>query len=65
MKREEVKLSRLLFQELWLHTEKDGVRAKGIYPRTSGAAPDHRRHPRDIATDCPEGVGIPSLPWGH
>lgn len=27
------------------------------------ATPDHRRHPGDFATDCPEGVGIPSLPW--
>lgn len=27
------------------------------------ATPDHRRHPRDFATDCPEGVSIPSLPW--
>lgn len=27
------------------------------------ATPDHRRHPKDFATDCPEGVGVPSLPW--
>jgi len=29
------------------------------------ATPDHGSHPRDFATDGPEGVGIPGLPRGH